>query len=156
MFLGMYFEIFPEIRQWHFRIKDKLRSDRTLRNLFGYPRYFEGPLSDELFRDAFSWIPQSTIGCITNDAIVEMQYYIESERLRDWDILNNKHDSMLMQIPESKDDVEHCSKKMGEFLGPTLKSPLDGWEFTMGVEVSTGKNWAKYDKDKNPEGMREL
>jgi hypothetical protein len=146
--------LFPEIHyQWHKELDEVLRRGRTLYNLFGYPRYFGGPFTDEFFRKATSFIPQSTVGIITAIAFTRMQEYIEDNGLTEWDVLNDKHDSVLIQCPES--DVQHAAEKLKSLLEVDLQSPR-GEQFKMGAEVSIGRNWGKYDPDHNPEGMKEI
>lgn len=146
--------LFPEIHIiWWNETDTVLRNTRTLRNLFGYPRYFGGPFTDKFFREATSFIPQSTVGCITSKAFVWLQNYIERERLKNWDLLNDKHDSILMQVPEAEWEVA------AKLLKGSLEQDLvgrDGVKFKMKAEVSMGKNWGKHDEEKNPEGMKEL
>jgi hypothetical protein len=153
-FLDTYYAIFPEIKLWHYRTQKQIKETRLLHNFFGYPKTFHGPIDDRLFRKAYAWIPQSTIGCITNKGLVKLQQYIERENKNEWDILNNKHDSLLMQCPESEE--EEAKQVLREVLTTELISQLDGEKLTIGVEISKGRNWGKYDEEDNPEGMKEL
>lgn len=145
--------LFPEIEQvWHKEQDDILRRTRTLRNLFGYPRTFYGTFTDSFFREATAFIPQSTVGCITNIAFARLQCKIEAEGLP-WDLLNNKHDSVLVQCPIEDKDLATIALR--ESLEQELISPR-GEHFKMKSEVSVGLNWGKYNVTDNPEGMREI
>ncbi len=150
-FLQMCHDLFPEIRLWHNIIKEQLLANRTLRNLFGFPRFFSGYLDDKLWKEAYAFIPQSTVGCISNIALCNLQSYIESARL-DWDILNNCHDSYLAQVPIA--EVVEAVRIMLSFMEQDLVS-TSGVKFRMRAEASTGMNWGKFHKENNPEGMDE-
>lgn len=151
-FLGTYHNLFPELHEWHKDTLDILKSTRTLRNLFGFPRYFNGFWNDELFKKAYAFVPQSTVGTITNIAFTNAQNYIEDNG-KDWDLLNNKHDSILMQAPI--DEVQEAGRVLKGFMEQDLMS-FRGEPFKMRSEVQFGTNWAPYDEHKNPLGMKEL
>lgn len=150
-FLQMFHDLFPEIRIWHHNIREILLKTRTLRNLFSYPRLFTGYLDEKLWKEAYAFIPQSTVGCISNIALCALQDYIEAHN-KNWDILNNCHDSYLCQAPV-RERLE-CALKMKEFIEMDLTSS-NGEHYKMKSEVSVGKNWGKECKE-NPEGMKAL
>jgi len=151
-FLQVHKNAFPEIAQYHALIRARVEGTRTLHNLFGHPRSFNGRLSEEMFREAYSWIPQSTVGEITNNACCQLCEYIDSDK-PDWHFLNNKHDSLAVAVPES--DTVAAAQQLKRLLEIPLISSL-GDKYNMRSEVSVGKNMGKYDKDKNPEGMKEI
>lgn len=145
--------LFPEIQGSFYKtIDEELRRTRTLRNLFGYPRYFGGVFSESFFREATSFIPQSTVGCITNRAFVNMQALIEHEEL-EWNLLNNCHDSILLECPI--EESIHAARVLSDMLNQDLVSPR-GEKFKMKSEASVGMNWGKWHETENPEGMREI
>lgn len=150
--LNTWDELFPEVVEWQAQIEHTVRTTRQLRNLFGFPRTFYGRLNDELIRDAISWIPQSTVGCLTHYAVIECQLWIE-EHNKDWWILNNKHDSYLADCPD--EEVEECCAVMRKFVERELVSSR-GEKYKMKSGVSVGKNWGKYHPTDNPQGMKEL
>lgn len=149
--LSKYHGLFPEIREWHKEIDTILGMTRTLRNLFGFPRvFYDIPIDREVKKKAYAWIPQSTVGVITHYAFVGMQQYIEDNKL-DWDMLNNKHDSILVQCPLA--DEAQCKIKTKSSLEIDLISPR-GEKFKMKSEVVSGFNWSPYHKTKNPNGLK--
>jgi hypothetical protein len=152
---AVYEYLFPEIQHdWHMGIDEVLNGPKILFNLFGHPRefYTYGPITEKHKREATAWVPQSTVGTITNKAFADNQCYIEANKL-EWDLLNNKHDSILCQAPES--ESLECARLLSTSLEQELVSPR-GERFKMKSEVSIGKNWGKYDEVKNPEGMKEI
>jgi len=136
-YMEMFEVLFPEVIAWQRKIKDQIYATRRLVNLFGHPREFHGRMNDGLIREAYSWIPQSTIGIITSNAICAMSEYIEEFKLK-WDILNDKHDSALAQCPIP--EAHHCGAKLEEFLQADLMSTT-GLPWKMGTELFIGVNW---------------
>jgi len=150
--LDSYHRLFPEIRIWHLKVQQQLTETRTLRNLFGHPRFFTGNLNHETWQKAYAFVPQSTVGTITNYAFNKTHDFILKNNLP-WDLLNNKHDSLLVQFPEG--EAREGIKIIQGFLEQDLVSPR-GEKFKMKSEASIGKNWAKYHKDYNPEGLKDV
>ena len=148
--LELYHELFPEIREWHKEIQQLLYNDHTLYNLQGYPRVFTGVLTPKVFKKAYAFIPQSTVGTITNICLTRLQNYIEAQNLP-WDVLNNKHDSVLIQVPDG--EIQHGGRVLTEYMNQSLTHK--GVTFNMRSEVQFGKNW-KPQSESNPDGLRQL
>lgn len=150
VYLATFEVLFPEVIAWQAEIEAEVRSKRVLHNLFGFPRTFNRVINDGYIREAISFIPQSTVACITHRAIVKTQRYIEENNL-DWHVLNNKHDSYLLETPDS--EIKDAAKFMISSLGVTIRGR--DCEFTMRSEVKAGKNWKDFSKD-NPLGMTKV
>lgn len=136
-YLDAYHKLFPEIRLWHREVDLTLRVHHRLHNLFRYPRYFFTPVDENNLKEALAFIPQSTVGCITHIALTKLQNYIEENHL-DWDILNNCHDSYLVQCPV--DEAAECCKQMKFFMEQKLTN-FRQEEFYMRSEALVGRNW---------------
>lgn len=152
LFLELHGETFPEIRYWQEEIKQRVLMTRKLHNLFGHPRVFNGRLDDETIRDAYSWIAQSTVGEITNIACCELYETIEAQNL-DWAFKNNKHDSLVAEVPES--EAKDAAKLVSGLLCKELRSTA-GHTYRMKAEVGIGRNLGKWHETKNPDGIKEL
>lgn len=153
-YLTTYHTLFPEIHGWHREVERQITETHYLFNLFGFPRYFffaQTNPSDNLLKEAYAQVPQSTVGCITHIAATEMYSYIERER-KYWDLLANTHDSYLLQCPIGEQDT--CAKIAQEFMNQELISPK-GEKFRMKSEAQYGYNWAPASA-KNPNGLREF
>lgn len=149
-FLGFFASLFPEIIEWQDEVEFAIRANGELRNLFGYPRRFKRQITDSYIREGISWIPQSTVGCITHIAVNK---YNNSRMIGSRPAINNKHDSFLTLVP-----TEHAlpvAKHMQDCLAITLTG-RDGVNFTMKSEAQVGVNWGKYDPVHNPGGMKEV
>lgn len=155
LFRGIYLGLFPEIfADWHEKVKADLKETRTIYNSLGYPHYFGGHINnDKTIREAVATGPQSTVGCIANIAACDFQDYVEDKNV-DWDLLNNKHDSLLIQAP--RDEALDAAKVLSNYMSRIeLCSPF-GEKFFMRVEVAIGSNWDKWSEDENPHGMKEV
>lgn len=153
-YLNIYHSIFPEIHAWHREVSDILAQTKTLFNLFGYPRLFWFPEkypNDTLLKEALAYVPQSTVGTITNIAFTKMYEHIVEHKL-DWALMGNEHDSYMSQCPVGE-EIE-CGARMKEFICANLTAP-DGSKFQMGSEVKVGLNWGD-NSESNPLGLVEL
>lgn len=137
-YLEMFEVLFPEVIAWQHKIKETIYATRRLVNLFGEPREFHGRMDTGLIREAYSFIPQSTIGEITSEAVCEMSEYMEDNRLTEWDVLNDKHDSILMQCPI--EDAPKAGLKLVQCLGRDMVSST-GLHWKMGTELFSGYSW---------------
>jgi len=136
-YLGNYHSLFPEIHKWHWELEQQVRKTRKLYNLQGFPREVCGEINASTIKSLFAFIPQSTVGTITNIALTNLQRYIELTDI-DWDILGNCHDSYLCQAPEN--EVNDCATQMKSFIEQELTN-LRGEKFRMKSEVQIGSNW---------------
>ena len=150
-FLEVHATVFPEIKAWQGDIRARLEATRTLRNLFGHPRVFNGRMNEDTYRDGYSWIPQSTVGEITNNACVATQDHIETNRLA-WDFVNNKHDSITVCAHESEE--LDAARWLKSSLEVDLRSTT-GVRYKMKAEVSIGTNMDKWSKD-NLNGLKKI
>jgi hypothetical protein len=153
-FLLTYHSLFPEIQDWHRRLRRQVEQTRMLFNLFGEPYTISSYVFLEThWKELFSWIPQSTVGQITNVAFASMQSFIEEQKLL-WDNLINGHDSIVSQAP--LDELTDCGKKQKEFIEQSFESPVDGVRFSMRSETQIGLNWRPFKDKINPGGLKEL
>ena len=153
-FLDTKHGLFPEIKEWHAEVRRTAERSRRLYNLHGHPyEITKGELRETDWKELYAWIPQSTVGEITNIAYAAMQNFIEEE-CPQWDLLANTHDSYLLQCPIV--EAADCAKKAKEFMEQKFVSPVDGAEFNMRSEAQVGFNWRPYKKDKNELGLKEI
>ena len=139
--LKLYHGLYPEItRGFQGYVKDQLFTYKTLRNLFGYPRRFYGWVEgdDTILKDAFSWIPQSTVGCITGLADSALQERIDSGELTNLAVWQNNHDSLLVECPA--DQYKEVARVVCDAMNIKMKNHR-GEEFAMRSEASVGEDW---------------
>ncbi len=126
---------YPGVRKMQEMIKEILRKNNTtLTNLFGRKYTFKSRWGDDLFRDAFAFIPQSTVADKINRHGILYIYY-NNDLFHPVELLNQIHDSILFQIPLSVGWEEHC--RMLKLLVESLESPLEwrGRSFKIPAEV---------------------
>lgn len=137
--------LFPEIAEWQRNVVAGVYKTGILRNLFGHPRVITGHKNERAYKEWYAFIPQSTVGQITNYAITEFQERLMEEdkvlTAAGVDVLNNNHDSMLTQcFPEPKEVV---GKEMQKHFNRELKNP-QGETFFMKSEVKwSEKSWGE-------------
>lgn len=154
---NIYHSIFPEIQgDFHVLVENILAGSapRVLRNLFGHPKeIYQFPITDKVRRECIAFIPQSTVGELTNEAFCTLQDYIEDTQVY-WDLLNNKHDSVLLQCPNSASDIQMAATQLDKSLAKTFTN-FAGESFTMKTEIKVGMNWSDWHETKNLQGMKE-
>lgn len=138
-----YHEIYPGIKgNYHPMIRGQLAKDRTLTNLFGRRTLFLDEWDDNLFRDAYSCIPQGTTGDKINEQGINYIYYNQS-KFKPVELLIQVHDSIGFQIPLSIPWLGHAHILAD--IKESLETPLV-WkerEFVVPVDISMGLNLYK-------------
>tara|TARA_R110000868_G_scaffold39869_4_gene138427 strand:- start:6871 stop:9366 length:2496 start_codon:yes stop_codon:yes gene_type:complete len=140
--LATYHNLFPEIGAWHNDVVAAVKRWSMLKNLFGHPRIFTGHQDESAWKEWFAFVPQSTVGQITNYAFTELQEEVfAGKHPLDIDILENNHDSILAQcLPENK---EYVAKLISSKLNRKLMSPR-AEEFYMKSEAQySEKSWGE-------------
>jgi len=145
-----YHNAYPGVRRYHQWVRDKLSKDRILTNLFGWNRLFLDQWGDQLWKVAYSFIPQSSIAAVLNRYGIIEPYY---ERIP-VEYLNNVHDSIWFQKRVSDGWLEHARCLMQ--LKKSMERQLTWGNFTFTIPVDTeiglnfGKNGAgRKDKEGN-------
>ena len=133
-------DAYPGIPLWHEDIRRELRNnDRTLYNLFGRKVRLLGEWGDDLFNQAYSFKPQSTIGDMVNGAICDL-YEDDSPECQLADLLTQTHDSATVQYPV--DDFVKMAQfavKFNTMLSPEMEAL--GRKFTVKTDLKVGINW---------------
>ena len=138
-FLSGYRTMFHEIPEWHLETAARVKSTRLLRNLFGYPRIFTGPLDEQDLKKAYAFVPQSTVGTITNLTFTEVFNALAIEpRYRDCSVVQNNHDSVLVQGPEEL--MPELTKLVQGSMNRKLVNGR-GEEFQMKSSASVTDSW---------------
>ena len=149
--LNAYFTLFPEVKVFQASADKAAQDFLEINNLFGWGVRLIQRYTTAAGRTAISWAPQSTVGVATIVAATRCQVHIELQARR-WNLLNIVHDSILLEAPT--DEAAQAADVLADCMTFTFTSPIDGWQCTIGVEKSIGKNWGKYDEKENPEGLK--
>lgn len=95
-FQRLWFSAHPAIKEWHHRLESELQACRTVRNAFGYKRYYFDRI-EGLLPQALAWIPQSTVALCINKGMLNL------DTLKDVQLLLQVHDSIVGQYHKSCD-----------------------------------------------------
>lgn len=124
--------LFPELHSWHNDLVKEIRTTGIIRNLFGHPRVITTHIEESNYKDYYAFPPQSTVGQITNYAALEICEECERGNLEEIDVLQNNHDSLLVQCwPEQR---AYVAAALQQHLNRDLISPR-GETFQMKSEV---------------------
>ena len=132
----------PHMELWYRSIQEELRNTRTLTNLLGrrhrfldrWPKPGE-EFGSHLFRSAYSYKPQSTVGDLLNKSLVKL-YNEHGEELA---ISLQLHDAIYTIVPKSF--AEEAISLMKEAMLHELS--YKGETFTIDVDFSIGDNWGE-------------
>jgi hypothetical protein len=122
---------------FHKYIKDELDATRTLKTPFGRERIFFGLRPGEtgsntkIFNEAYSYIPQSTVGDNTGFAVYELETGNEQTR---GCIIQEGHDSIIQEIPDDVGSIwnflqatkEAFNRRIYFHNGIHLQIPVEG------------------------------
>jgi uracil-DNA glycosylase family 4 len=136
--MKIYHQACPQLHLWHERIQNDLRATRTLTNLLGRKHKFTDRWGDNLFRSAYSYIPQSTVGDLLNTSL-ERMYYLFGSSI---DLYLQLHDAIYCicneeDVPSVMQAMKHC------MLMPLIANHTT---FTIDIDFSIGPNWGQLEE----------
>jgi len=136
--LNLYHIHFPRIRIWHMEVARELKRSRILTTPMGRKRMFFGRWNDDLLRDGYSYIPQSTVADVVLQGMINIQNALPSS----CNIVFNIHDEVVIQIPIVW-DLSSTVYKMDELMIKCMSIPIEihGRTLTIPVNVKCGSNW---------------
>lgn len=131
----------PIIEAWKAWVREKIKRDRTLITCFNRKRIFYGRLSDDLYRKAYAFEPQSAVGELMEIGIRNIHDHLWDEGV---EVLMNVHDEVVAQVPKNK--VEELLPKMREILEVPLHiTDVYGTEreLVIPVDFEVGPSWGE-------------
>lgn len=148
-----YHRLYPGIQQaYQAYVRHQLRNGRTLTNLMKRTTLFLGAITgskaDATFKEAYSCIPQGTVGDIINRRGINYIYY-NQDLFAPIELLRQVHDEIGFQIPLSVSWSEHA--RMLTLIKENLEQPLtthNGRSFVIPADLVIGRTMNK-DKGKN-------
>lgn len=154
----LYHRSYPGIKTWYNAVQRQLQRDRSMINCFGRRVRFMGSWDADLWKSAYSFVPQSTVVDSLNQGMVKI--YDDSSLCSpagaNIDILAQVHDSILMQIPiefVKQNCFEEVQQQIYDYVSPDLS--YNGRTFKIATDSKFGFNWGGQSKT-NPLGMREV
>lgn len=138
--LSQYLASSPQLGLWHKRIQQELGNTRILTNLFGRKHKFLKQWGDSLFRSAYSFIPQSTVGDLLNKALVAYSDKWHSV----YPVCLQLHDAIYVACPP--DPVELRKAKHALYEAMMIPITYRGETFCVDVDFKVGPNWKDLDE----------
>lgn len=134
-------QVFPEIYGiFHEGIKKALHKGRTLFTPFGRRRFFMGILDNAVYRQAYAYIPQSTVPHLTN----LMWLWANELSGKHCEVMQMGHDALLMQ-----GTPEVLKEFIPAFMKQTQELKFDVNEYkniNIPWDAQTGHNWSEMKK----------
>lgn len=154
-----YFMVYPEIKGVYWKyVENEIRFNRILNTPFGRKRAFFGRYDDKLLREAYSYVPQSTVGDLGGKAVVRVYNEVQLGMVDlGAEFLLNVHDSILVQCDETM--VARTAAAVQEAM--RIPITLDGRTFEIPTDCKVGRNWGSRIKKadgtfENPTGLRDI
>jgi len=143
-----YHKLYPGVQQsFHTFVKQCLRTTRILTNLMGRRTLFLGPLTgskaNDTFKQAYSCIPQGTVGDIINERGLCYIYY-NQDLFKPIELLRQVHDEVGFQIPLDIGWDKHAEMLL--LIKQNLETPLtthNGRTFVIPADLTIGKHMDK-------------
>lgn len=128
----------PSLGMWHLNVEAELKRTRTLYNLLGRKHRFLDRWGDSLFRSAYSFVPQGTVGDLLNTAIKKV-YDLHIELPFEMIILLQLHDAMYVMVKE-----ENVMESI-RFLRKCMLIPItyNNEEFMIDIDFKIKDSWAE-------------
>jgi DNA polymerase-1 len=101
-FQSYWFHRFPGVKRWHDETRSRLRLEHSLRNVWGFRRFYFERLNTEqavesLLPQALAWLGQSGVAIAINHAMLALRARIPRDQLR---LRLQVHDSLLVEVRE--------------------------------------------------------
>jgi len=143
-----YHKLYPGVKQsFHTYVKNCLRTSRVLTNLMGRRTVFLGPITGsnaiETFKQAYSCIPQGTVGDIINERGL-CYIYNNQDLFGPIELLRQVHDEIGFQIPLNIGWKKHADMLL--LIKKSLETPLtthNGRTFVIPADLVIGKHMNK-------------
>jgi len=137
--LNKYFQEYPRIKLWHMSVEAQLKTSRTMITPFGRRRTFFNRWDSSMLKEAYAYVPQSTVADILNTGLRRL-YVLEQEL--GFQILLQIHDAVLLQTtPDRVDTLSPVVKRILE-IPVTINNKV----CTIPVDISIGHSWNKLEK----------
>jgi uracil-DNA glycosylase len=153
-----YHKSYPGLKLWYKRTVEELQTkNRTLETFFGRRRWFGDRWSDDLFKQAYAYRPQSTVADMVNRALIQ-QHRDQKDYMKLVDLLGQVHDSELIQYPLDKlVEFGKAAVTIKQYLEPTVT--YGGRSHVIPTDLKIGLDWGNMVAIKlseNPEEVSEL
>ena len=136
-YLNRYFTAYPQVKEWHKEIAERLKRDKMLVNPFGRKCLFFDRYNDQLIRSAVAYLPQSAIADCMHRATVRLADSLP----RGSEIKLSTHDELVCQCIDDPSLVEEVSSLMVSAL--TAPFEVNGYTISIPSDVIQGSDWSQ-------------
>lgn len=148
--LAMYHKASPLLKVWYSIIQEELKRTRCLVTPLGRKHRFLDLWGDTLFRSAYSFKPQSTVGDFLNESM-KILYDRHGTEI---DIMMQLHDAIYTQCDDNQSAVDRTMNMMHDCMVRPIKIGFE--EFIIEVDFKTGYYWGDLDESElSPEAELE-
>jgi DNA polymerase I-like protein with 3'-5' exonuclease and polymerase domains len=131
---------YPGIPQWYRDTQDELKANgRVLTDLLGNHCFFMENWGEDLFRQAYAFKPQSTVGRMVNRAL-SLAINDEADFMQPCEILSQVHDNIVAQYPLDWQGMARMCIRMNEHMSPSME--YKGRAFALQTDLKVGLNRA--------------
>lgn len=125
-----FFNAYPGISNVYYAyVEECITKTRTLHNVFGRRQIFLDRINQSTFRKGYAFIPQSSSGDITKQALLKLSKH--------YHVLLDLHDGLIMSVPRK--EVKYGIEAMREAFDISFK--IWDIERRIPIDVSVGENW---------------
>ncbi len=136
--IQLYHNANPRLRMWHNAVQDELKRTRVLVNLLGRKHRFLDRWGDTLFRSAYSYKPQSTVGDLLNIALNKVYSSLPSLPF-EMTVLLQLHDALYVMVEEQNVEATLLHLRQCMLIPLTYMNET----FTIDVEFKIKDSWAE-------------
>lgn len=134
---------YPGIQNYWSETREQLKKDRTLVNCFGRKVKLRGEWGNDLFMEAYSYVPQSTVVDSVNEAMCQV-FDNEEPIFVPMELGAQVHDSLMLQYPvpvysREWDDLASFCLRVKEYMRPELE--YSGHKFRLNSDLKVGISW---------------
>ena len=135
--LSKFHEIEPDIKgKFHAYVERELCNNRKLITPLGRERVFfdlrPGSSNSDVFRKAYAYIPQSSVGDNTGFAIIWLEE-------RGYRVLADNHDAVLLEVRDNDEDILDAVQALKNSFHRVMRFP-NGTEIEIPTEIQLGYN----------------
>lgn len=147
--IDKYHNAYPGVRKnFHKEVRRQLQKSRTVTNLMNRKTLFLGPMDQQTYKEAYSCIPQGTVGDVINER--GMSYiYNNQDLFGPIRLLGQVHDEIIFQIPTPTHSTNPCSweqhAQMLKLIKTSMETPLSvhGRTFVIPVDTTIFKRFKR-------------
>lgn len=135
--LNLYLTQFHGIPRWHLAVQSQIRKNRTLRTPLGRKRMFFGYLGDDLFKEAYAFVPQSTVSDHLNQSLLRLYERFRTAPGIGARIVMQVHDALIVECLKGKEAtvIDMMKYEMERHI------MINSMECYIPADFKVGPNW---------------